>query len=216
MSAARQLSRGLMVLCLSVSLGCSRHGGRRASISHKASPIVVSPLAAQVDDTQSLLSINSLAIAKPVYLTSSPTTISEESLLQVVQEVASETLSMKLVSADGARDRKSVLADGTLQTEVLEIEALRGSSVGGEPAAVSIRMLVVRKDETRPVWQASYVNRQERLSDNWLKLGDRISRSGTGPGWVSAQDLFKRGVTEALQDFNRRRDAQFQTEGAAR
>ena len=216
MSTARQLSNGVLLLCLSFSLGCSRHSAQRASVPRRDNPIVVSPLAAQVDDTRQLLSINSLAIAKPTYLTASPTTISEDSLLQVVREVASETLSMKLVSGDVGAEKKSVVADGVLRTEVLELEALRGSSVGGEPAAVSMRMLVVRKGESRPVWQASYVYRQEQLSDNWLKIGDRIGRGGTGPGWVSAQDLFKRGVTEALEDFNRRRDAQFQSEGATR
>ena len=50
------------------------------------------------------------------------------------------------------------------------------------------------------------------MAENWLKLGDRLGPEGSGAGWITAQEIFRRGVTLSLQDFNSRRDAQFQAE----
>jgi hypothetical protein len=77
-------------------------------------------------------------------------------------------------------------------------------------------MSVKRAKDKINVWQASYVNRQEALSDNLLKIGQRIGAGGTGAGFVGAEALFRLGVNDSLQDFNRRRDAQFQTDGPAK
>ncbi len=199
------------ILAVSV-VGCSHRSTTPRGESRLAPPLVVSPLAASVDDPRLLLSINSLSIDMPRYSSRSVTTIPEGELLRVVQEVAAQTLSMKLLSGGAP----SSSADGILQTEVLELRELRGSSVGGEPAAVAIRLSIKRSRDKRTVWTASYVNRQEALSDNWLKIGQRIGAGGTGAGFVGAEALFRRGIGDSLQDFNRRRDAQFQSEGPAR
>ncbi len=175
-------------------------------------PIVVSRLSAEVLNPRLLLSVNSLSLQRPRYASPSATTISEDELYRVVREVAGETLSMKVFAAPGS-DAK---ADGILQTEVVELRELRGSSMGGEPAAVAIRMTIASASDRRPIWQAMYVDRQQAMSDNWLKLGQRMGPGGTGAGYVSAETLFRNGVTESLTDFNRRRDAQFQAEGTSR
>lgn len=202
----------LILSCVISVNGCSRTPVQMKGAPRTGVPVVVSPLASAVHDAELLLSINSLSIEKPTYISRSSTTVPEEELLRVVREVAAQTLSMKLIPAGGA----SSLADGILQTEVIELRELRGSSVGGDPAAVAIRMSVKLAKDKRPVWQASYVNRQEALSDNWLKIGQRIGAGGTGAGFVGAEALFRLGVNDSLQDFNRRRDAQFQREAPAK
>ena len=100
--------------------------------------------------------------------------------------------------------------DSVLRTDIVTMDDLKGSSVGGEPARVAFRMGIYSGTDQRPVWQANYVYQQEAMADNWLKLGDRLGRDGSGAGWITAQEIFKRGVTQSLEDFNRRRDSQFQ------
>ena len=202
----------LILSCAILMNGCSRHPVAMSGEKRAGVPVVVSPLASSVEDPRLLLSINSLSIEKPIYTSRSATTVSEDELLRVVREVAAQTLSMKLIPGGGA----SSSADGILRTEVIELRELRGSSVGGDPAAVAIRMSVKRAKDKINVWQASYVNRQEALSDNLLKIGQRIGAGGTGAGFVGAEALFRLGVNDYLQDFNRRRDAQFQTDGPAK
>lgn len=200
----------LLLTLITAVIGC----GPKGALGKKglSGPIVVSRLSAEVLNPRLLLSLNSLSLQRPRYASPSATTISEDELFRVVREVAGETLSMKVLAAPGS-DAK---ADGILQTEVVELRELRGSSMGGEPAAVAIRMTIASASDRRPIWQAMYVDRQQAMSDNWLKLGQRMGPGGTGAGYVSAETLFRNGVTESLADLNRRRDAQFQAEGTAR
>jgi hypothetical protein len=64
-----------------------------------------------------------------------------------------------------------------------------------------------------PVWEAQYYYHQEALSDNWLRIGDRLGSSGTGAGWASGEALLQRGISAALEDFNKRREQQFVVTG---
>jgi hypothetical protein len=192
-----------------VTTGCASKGSRHTSSSSSSSRgIVVSPLAAQVDDPKRLLSVNSLRIEKPVFLGVTKSTISEDGLLTIVREVANETLSMKVV--DGAKGGGA--ADSVLKTEIVTMDELKGSAVGGTPARVAFRMAVYTGTNSQPVWQAQYAYQQEAMAENWLKLRERLGRDGSGAGWISAQEIFRRGVTQSLQDLNSRRDIQFQTE----
>jgi hypothetical protein len=164
-------------------------------------------LAATVDDPKRLLSVNALKIERPVFLGVTQSGASEDGLLVIVREVAEQTLSMKVV--EGA---KGGAADSVLKTEIVSMEDLKGSSVGGIPARVAFRMAVYSGKGSDPVWQAQYAYQQEGMAENWLKLGDRLGPDGSGAGWITAQEIFRRGVTQSLQDFNTRRDLQFQTE----
>jgi len=196
------------VMLLSFVLGACGDPGRRAGQPAKESGVVVSPLSVDVQEPSKLLSVNVLSVEKPLFRGVLTTTVSEEGLQGIVREVAEETLSMKIV--DGAKTERALNADGVLRTEVLTMEELKGSSVGGEPARVAFRMGVYRRGVPQALWQANYVFRQEAISDNWLKLGDRVGKGGSGAGWITAQEIFRRGVTTALRDLNERRDAQFQ------
>ena len=199
--------------CVTVGVMCALVAcapkGTRESSNPTSRRIVVSPLSVQVDDPKLLLSVNSISIEKPSFRGVVHSNASEDGLLVVVREVAEETLSMKVVgpstTVGGAGQ-----ADSILRTEVVTMDDLRGSSVGGEPARVAFRMGIYAGPTQRPVWQANFVYQQEAMAENLLKLGDRLGREGSGAGWITAQEIFKRGVTQSLEDFNRRRDSQFQ------
>jgi len=192
-----------------LAFGCASKGSRQASNSSSTNRgIVVSPLAVQVDDAKRLLQVNSIKVEKPVFLGVSQSGISEDGLLSIVREVAHETLSMKVV--DGAKIGGK--ADSVLKTEVVTMEELKGSAVGGTPARVAFRMAIYTGSNPKPVWQAQYAYQQEAMAENWLKIRDRLGRDGSGAGWITAQEIFRRGVTQSLQDLNSRRDSQFQTE----
>lgn len=193
---------------------CSPSGTRRRP-GTESKGIVVSPLSTQVTDPKQLLSINSLLVERPAFTGASSSGLSEDGLFSVVREVADETLSMKVVESEGSGRRGSPpKADGVLKTEIIALEDLRGSTVGGDPAKVAFRMTVSPTTGGGPVWQAHYFYHQEPLADNWLKLGQRVGKDGSGAGWASAESLFRKGVTLSLQDFNSRRDAQFQVSKA--
>lgn len=198
--------RFMTVMSCCVACGTS---GTRQSGGTKARTIVVSPLSVQVADPKLLLSVNSISVERPVFRGANHSNTSEDVLLGVVREVAGETLSMKVL--DGSKGGKSG-GDSALKTEIVTMEDLRGSKVGGTPAKVVFRMWVYSPPTSqRAVWQANYAFQQEAITENWLKLGDRLGREGSGPGWISAQEIFRRGVQQSLMDFNSRRDAQFQS-----
>jgi hypothetical protein len=115
---------------------------------------------------------------------------------------------MKVVEGKKA----GVQADSVLRTEIVTMEDLKGSAVGGTPARVAFRMGIYTVSNGRPVWQAQYAYQQEGMAENWLKIRDRLGRDGSGAGWITAQEIFRRGVSQSLQDLNSRRDSQFQAE----
>jgi len=201
---------GQCVVCALVLtfVGCAPRGMRENSHS-TSGRIVVSPLAVQVDDPKLLLSVNSISVEKPAFRGVIHANVSEDGLLSVVREVAEETLSMKVVgpskrAGDPGQD------DSVLRTEILTMEDLKGSAVGGQPARVAFKMAIYVPGSQHPVWQSNYVYQQEAMTENWLKLGQRLGPEGSGAGWITAQEVFRRGVTQSLEDFNRRRDALFQ------
>lgn len=198
-----------VVMGVVVALVACAQKGTRQNSNPTSRSIVVSPLSVQVDDPKLLLSVNSVLIEKPAFRGAVHSNASEEGLLSVVREVAEETLSMKVVGPSKNIGGKAQV-DSVLRTDIVTMDDLKGSSVGGEPARVAFRMGIYSGTDQRPVWQANYVYQQEAMADNWLKLGDRLGRDGSGAGWITAQEIFKRGVTQSLEDFNRRRDSQFQ------
>lgn len=237
----RLLSTGVFLfsLCVSAAVvfsGCTQRGAVRSSSSAAGQrpTQVVSPLTAAVERPDKLRSINSLVVARPVFVRAvADRTLSEDSLEGVVERIADEVLSLKVVRAadvlgsasvgaltlsqdGGSSDSLKTLAslrargvDAVLVTELSDYRERAGSSIGGEPATVSFQMAVKETSGGIVVWRAQYFYRQEALSENLLKLGDRLGSGGTGAGWVTGRVVFERGVDMALRDFGSRREALF-------
>jgi hypothetical protein len=225
----------MRVLVLSVviagTLGCTATGSRdTATYSKRGRSTVASPLAVTVEDPKALATINSIALFPPVLaITARDVKIDKNRIGELVESVAVQELDLKVLgnqwfSKSGLQigssyngvltenQRRSVAkagADGVLNTELLEYVDRTGSSVGGDPAAVAFRLSVVDVAEGKVVWQATYSLRQEALTDNLLKIGDRLGKDGTGAGWSTGSAMLQNGLIEALRDFRARREQQF-------
>jgi hypothetical protein len=186
----------------------SRSGAKSTGIS---SPIV-SPLEVRIDNPTRLTSISSLGILPPVLSTSvSDQSITTVGLQELIQRRADEILGMKVLKVEGSGHGNvgKGRADSVLKTELLTFRERQGSSVGGEPATVAFTMSIERVSDGQEVWQAKYFFRQEALSENWLKLGQRFGSDGTGAGWITGHEVLDRGLSAALRDLANRRDQQF-------
>jgi len=193
------------------SVGCFRRpttiGTSAGSGNTTKTSAVVSPLVSQVEKRERLLEVSSLEIAPPtVNANVKLVTLSAEEAQAVIVRTAQEIMTLKITSGKaGARGT----TDAILRTDITQFQERNGSAFGGEPATVSFRMEIFARARPEPIWEAQYFYRQEALTDNLLRLGERIGPSGEGAGWASGQVLFERGISAALQDFNRRREQQF-------
>ena len=97
-------------------------------------------------------------------------------------------------------------ASAVLYTTLKSCERRLGSRIGVEdPAAVGMSFVLVRASDGKEIWRADYLNRDQALSENLLKLEERISN----PGWRSAEQLFVGGLTLAARDLEQKRQEQF-------
>jgi hypothetical protein len=174
-----------------------------------AARTVTSPLTVNVSHGDLLKGINSLEIATPVLPGNSAHSLSHEEVKAMITRTARETMTLKILDPIDRRVQGGAKVDGVLRTEIIQFHDRQGSAIGGEPATVSFRMSVESSSNKQTVWDAHYFYRQEPLSDNLLKLGERLGASGSGAGWVSGPGLLQRGVVAAIEDFNRRREQQF-------
>ncbi|MEY4701295.1 MAG: hypothetical protein RL326_1482 [Pseudomonadota bacterium] len=174
-----------------------------------AAKTVVSPLIVGATRGDLLKGINSIEIAVPILPGNSARVLSHDEVRAMLARTAREVMTLKIVDSGDRRDQAAAKADGLLRTEIVQFQDRQGSAIGGEPATVSFRMSVVSSPGKEPVWDAQYFYRQEPLSDNLLKLGDRLGSAGSGAGWVSGHELLQRGISAAIEDFNRRREQQF-------
>jgi hypothetical protein len=142
--------------------------------------------------------------------------------MTMVEQAARETMTLKVSRGDQrgrdaqratSRNVSSAEVDAVLLTELLRFEERQGSAVGGEPAVVSFRMSIQAVPSGAEVWSAQYFYRQEAVSENLLRINERVGSAGYGAGWKSAHELFKRGLTTALQDFNNQRERLFLSTG---
>lgn len=207
----RSILSAIAFLVLAVSVGCgskslggaSPRRGERGTASSN-SP-VVNPLSVKIDKPSQLTTVSSLGVVTPTLprAAASPT-ISAAELHQLIQERADEILAMKVI-----KQGSQAKADSLLKTEIITFQERQGSAVGGDPATVAFAMTLVRASDGVELWRADYFFRQEALSDNWLKIGQRFGSEGTGPGWITGRQVLDRGVSSALTDLANRRDAQF-------
>jgi len=191
--------------------GCHGKTARRPATSSDtlAARTVAAPLTTNIARGELLKGINSLEIAIPVLPSGVSRSLSHEDARAMVARTAREVLTLKLIDSQSANDKYIRRADGILKTEIVQYQDRQGSAIGGEPATVSLRMSVVSSSDSSVVWDTQYFYRQEPLTDNLLKLGDRLGTSGSGAGWISGPGLLRRGFATALEDFNRRREQQF-------
>lgn len=218
-----QSMRACLVLALAVvaSTGCHNNYVRSEGQSVAragavgASQSTTGPLSSKVTQGAMLVAINSIEIAPPVISGSRRGRVpTPEELQDMILHTAQEIMTLKITAAKpakGARAQSGV--DGVLRMELTQFQDRQGSSMGGEPATVSFRMTLISSRGSVPVWQAQYYYHQEALSDNWLRIGDRLGSTGTGAGWASGEALLQRGVSAALEDFNKRREQQFVVTG---
>lgn len=174
-----------------------------------AAKTVASPLIVSGTRGDLLKGINSIEIATPILPGNSARVLSHDEVRAMITRTAREVMTLKIIDSGDRRDQGTSNADGVLRTEIVQFQDRQGSAIGGEPATVSFRMSVVSSSRKETVWDAQYYYRQEPLSDNLLKLGDRLGSSGSGAGWVSGHGLLQRGISAAIEDFNRRREQQF-------
>lgn len=174
--------------------------------------MVTSPLTVSTLRPELLASINSIDVAQPVFKQSaSAGAISPQDAYGIISNAARETMTLKVFGADAARAGHGLSgansqADAVLRTEILRFDERSGSAFGGEPAVVSFRMAMYSRAARADMWSAQYFLKQEALSENLLRIGER---KGLGAGWSTAHDVFKKGVNEALQDFNSQREQRF-------
>lgn len=202
------------LLALSPILGCAstKKGSRINSASTKSSESKPGNqtgsdlLRSQIVDPVGLGSVNSIRIERPVI--SSGAKLTRFSLIeayQMVQRIASETMTLRVVEAGAVGEG----ADAVLKTEILRFDERQGSSFGGEPAVVSFKMRLESAKMGRLLWSAQYFLRQEAAVENLLRLGERMGPGGLGAGWVSARAVFESGVKESLVDLNSKREGLF-------
>ena len=84
-----------------------------------------------------------------------------------------------------------------------------GSALGSSSGAtVNFQMSLYRTADAKQVWEASYYFRDQALSENLLKIGDRFEK-GQGAGWRTALRVISDGFRAALRDFSAKRQAGF-------
>ena len=179
-------------------------------VSHAASP-------------QELLTLNSVLILPlDVDARVDTTQIATAEVYDELLDAAQRELGLKVFGessgSGGARHLKSVenslemgkkvKADGVLQAKLENFIERSGSAVGGEPATVSFSMSVLRVEDGKELWSATYFFKDEALSQNLLKVGDRLSKSN-GAGWKSARAVLAEGFDGAMEDLSKRRVQQF-------
>jgi TolB-like protein len=68
----------------------------------------------------------------------------------------------------------------------------------GIPASVAFHIHLIDVDRGARIWKGSFDRTQQPLSDNLLNVGDFIQQDGQ---WLTAEDLARLGIKEALKDF---------------
>lgn len=213
----------LMVLPLLFSACVSNHGtrGRIKDVSGERPAMVSNPLKTEVLRPELLSAINSVEIESPVMKQGvSAKVISPQDARGIISNAAAENLTLRLVSnPNSALGGKGVVvpgasaADAVLKTEILRFDERQGSAFGGEPSVVSFRMTMYSPRAKADLWNAQYFMKQEALSENLLKIRERVGPSGLGAGWSTAHEVFKQGVNQALLDFNSSREQRFIAKG---
>jgi len=118
-----------------------------------------------------------------------------------VVDAAPTRAALEKVPADSPEVRAGVLAarlraDATLTATISTFHERVGSAYGvSEAASVSIQLLLVRAGEKNASWKADYTVTQEPLAYNLWNLWGVLRG---GPKWLTAEELARIGVDEAV------------------
>ncbi len=212
-NSADVLLLGVCVLAVAFASGCissSRTHNPRQSSDLTNRGVVASPLTAQLHNSAQLAGVNSIKIEPPSFSNSgNPISLTSDEAAIIIERIARETMTLKVVGASRGAKNSATPADAVLRTEILRFDERQGSAVGGEPAVVSFRMSLQGSVQRGPIWSAQYFLKQEAVSENLLRLGERVGASGLGAGWRSASEVFEKGVSAALTNLNSQREGQF-------
>jgi hypothetical protein len=108
------------------------------------------------------------------------------------------------LTADGPEARAGQLAaaahaDAAVTATVAVYRERVGSAYGvTEPASVSLQVLMVRAGEKEAAWRADYTQTQEPLTYNLWNFWGFLRG---GPKWLTAGELAKIGVDEAVEEL---------------
>jgi hypothetical protein len=209
----RELIWGCCVFVLAVASGCmsaNRFQDRRGDLTSPYRSVVASPLSTQLLDSAQLAAVNSIRIEAPsLNKLGTPVSLTSDEAGVIIERIARETMTLKVIGASRGAKTTPMSADAVLRTEILRFDERQGSALGGEPAVISFRMILETAGRRSPIWSAQYFLKQEAVSENLLRIGERVGASGLGAGWRSASEVFEKGVSAALTDFNSQREGQF-------
>lgn len=202
----------LGVVILAALAACSGY-----SLTGGPGQTIPKPAQGRIDKGAELLSLSTVVVA-PVRAASNSRI--GESTLQILhkstQQAAKRHLHFEIIDTDGTpfsgtstvqadTAAKSMAvrngADAYLTTTIKEYQERRGSRLAAEEgAAVSFSMMLFGVDSAEPIWQGTYVFRDEALSDNLLRIGERMQevKKDGRKGWWTATQLFDRGVNDLM------------------
>ena len=186
------------ILLLLLAVGCSRAVTPPVKISAK----------------QDVGVLRTLAVMPAI---ASPTMIGDPAAPEVVSKLVFEAASrqtawsvvdpaktraaLEKIPADSPEVRAGALAskvrtDAALTATISTYRERVGSAYGvSEPASVSLQLLLVRAGRKDPSWKADYTFTQEPLAYNLLNFWGVLR---AGPKWLTAEDLARIGVDEAV------------------
>ena len=125
-----------------------------------------------------------------------------EAMNNAVKGVAGSAVSMR---ERACQVGKAVQAQGVLFGVVTKYEESSGSRFGADKLArAGFRLWLVEPATNKLLWTASYENEEQPLSDNLLRLREKV-RSGVG--FRSATELAKFGFDSAAKDLQSRRES---------
>lgn len=111
---------------------------------------------------------------------------------------------------------KEIGADSILITSVQQYTERIGTAAAAEQGArVAFTFNLQHVATGESIWKASYVFKDQALTDNILRFGERVKevKQDGRSGWWSARELFSRGAKQLMIRLNNDRLSQFAKQG---
>jgi hypothetical protein len=132
---------------------------------------------------------------------------------RAIVQAVTEELTMEVVdgtknsNARAAAKSPALAADAILQITLHRYTERQGSRIGAsQPAEVYADFILQSSRTELELWRASFRVKDEALSDNLLRIKDKIKDKGT---FRTARDLLLSGVRDACRNLGEKRLEQF-------